>query len=173
MSAALLAPVPVLTLLLAVLVAALPWGGPVWLDLALELLPVGVITTWSLRRPRLLPFVAVFACGLLLDTLSHGPLGIWSAVFITAAYAGRLARRTRIEQSLLRRLITPPLIIAFAAALSIGLTSVYLWQSLDPVPMLASVGAAVAIYPVITWLLSAVDRLWSTSLDRASWLRGE
>lgn len=78
--------VPLSSIILLTLIAALPWGLPSEDRFFLPFLPVVVIHYWGLRRPELVPEWFVFASGLCLDILTHGPLGYWALVYL-AAYA--------------------------------------------------------------------------------------
>ena len=103
MTAMLLTPLPVGSVLLLVLFAVLPWGGPDWLEMALALVPVGAIYFWSLHRPRLMPAAAIFVLGLVIDVMTQGALGIWASAALVAGLAGRLARRSRMHLGWARR----------------------------------------------------------------------
>ncbi len=78
--------VPLSSIVLLTLIAALPWGLPSEDRFFLPFLPVVAIHYWGLRRPEFVPEWFVFMAGLGLDTLTHGPLGYWALVYL-AAYA--------------------------------------------------------------------------------------
>lgn len=82
---------PLTSILLFTLVAALPWGLPTEDRFFPPFLPIVVIHFWGLRRPELVPEWFVFAAGLCLDILTHGPLGFWALVYLTAYALGVLS----------------------------------------------------------------------------------
>lgn len=61
------------------------------------LLPVLVVHAWSIVIPGALPVSIVFAAGLWVDAMSHGPLGFWALAYVVAALAsdalGSVGRR--------------------------------------------------------------------------------
>lgn len=74
------------SIILLMLLAALPWGLPPQDRFFLPLLPVVAVHYWTLRHPRLIPEWFVFLVGLGLDVLTHGPLGYWSLVYLTGYF---------------------------------------------------------------------------------------
>lgn len=168
-----LRPLPAISVFLLVLLAILPWGGPAWFEPALALLSLGAIYFWSLRRPRLMPALVVFGLGLLLDVLTHGPLGVWAAAALIAGLAGRLARQSRVHPGRLRNFMFLVLTLFLAATLVAIVTSLARWQW----PPWRSVGEAVAAaacaYPVLAALLSVVDGFWPVVDGRPLFARGD
>lgn len=76
------APATVFTL---TVLSALPWGVAAESRFVLPLLPVVAIHHFVLRnQASMLPEWFVFACGLLLDVLTNGPLGFWSMIYLFA-----------------------------------------------------------------------------------------
>jgi rod shape-determining protein MreD len=84
--------VPLSSIVLLTLIAALPWGLPSEDRFFLPFLPVVAIHYWGLRRPELVPEWFVFMAGLCLDTLTHGPLGYWALVYLAAYASGVLSQ---------------------------------------------------------------------------------
>ena len=173
MTPLLLAPVPVFVVLLLIIVAMIPWGGPDWVETALALIPVSAIYFWSLRRPRLMPALVVFALGLVLDVMTQGPLGVWTAAALVAGLAGRLARRSQQRIGWLRGAALVIITLAAATGLVTVMTSLYGWQLVAVRTVLeAFVGACLA-YPLLAGLLSALDGLWPAAASRPLFLRGD
>ncbi len=76
---------PPLSVVALTVLSALPWGVAADSRFVLPLLPVVAIHYWVLREyASALPEWFVFACGLLLDVLTNGPLGFWSMIYLFA-----------------------------------------------------------------------------------------
>jgi rod shape-determining protein MreD len=113
---------------------------------------------WTLYRPDLFPFTAVFAVGVLLDMLTGGPLGISSLVLLLA-YALVLTQR----QLLLGRQFTVVWVgflalVAAASVLQWVVVSLFYAMLLDVRPFLFQGVLTVATYPVVSYLLVRVQR---------------
>ena len=173
MTAMLLAPLPVASVLLLVLFAVLPWGGPDWLEMALALVPISAIYFWSLHRPRLMPAAAIFVLGLVIDVMTQGALGIWASAALAAGLAGRLARRSRMHLGWARRAVFASAALAIAASLVAGATSIYGWQIVPARPVLEAFVVACLIYPALAAVLSAADRCWPGTDGRSLFMRGD
>jgi len=186
----LLAPVPVLIVLALTLLTALPWSAhfgnafgaagsfgaaPDYaaqaLATAAALLPVSAIYFWSVRRPQLMPAGAAFACGLVLDVLTQGPLGVWSVAALLAASMGRRTRRAEPRYGWLRSAIHLAMALAGAAALVGGLLSLYAWQVVPLRPLGVAAAATVLAYPLLAGVLRGLDRLWPPAAERSLFLR--
>ena len=113
---------------------------------------------WTLYRPDLLPFSAVFAVGLLLDMLTGAPLGISSLVLLLA-HALVLSQR---EYLLARRFTVIWVgflaVAAAAAALQWVIVSLFYGMLLDIRAFLFQGVLTVATYPVVSYLLVRVQR---------------
>jgi rod shape-determining protein MreD len=173
MRTALLTPLPIVVTLLLTIVVCLPWGGPPWSETALAALPAASIYYWSLRRPQLMPAVLVFACGLLLDVLTHGPLGIWAAAALMMALAGRKARRIRPALGWLRSAAAAAATFALALALVTGLEATFAWRPIALLPQLHALAAICIAYPVLAGLLCVFDPLWPAADGRSLFARGD
>ena len=188
-----LAFVPVLAVLVLVVVAALPLQlvsiysgakadglavalsaiGPEGVALALSLMPVAAIYFWSARRPRLIPAIAAFACGLLLDVMTQGPLGVWPVAMLVAAMAGRQVRRADITIGWLRSAANLAGTLALCGAIIGLLMSLYQWSVVPVWPLVGAVGLAALIYPLLGGLLALLDGLWPKTPSRSLFLRGD
>lgn len=168
-----LAPLPVGTLSLLVLIASMPWGGPDWLELALLLLPAATVYFWSLRRPHLLPAPIVLAAGLVLDVLSNGPLGIWCTALLVVALMARLLQRARPRGGALLRGAGGLLALTMAAGIATLLNSLYAWDTVSPGQVAEALLAACIAYPIVTSLLTILDAAWSVPSERSLFVRGD
>jgi rod shape-determining protein MreD len=173
MTVMLLAPLPLLSTLLLIVVAVVPWGGPAWSETALALLPVAAIYFWSIRRPQLMPALLVFLIGLVLDVMTHGPLGVWAMTALAAAFSARVARRSRPAYGALRSGVHVIATLAVATALADLVLAAYVWQPVSPLVVLQACGAGVLAYPLVASLLSLLDALWPATTGRPLFLRGD
>ena len=78
---------PAAVLLVAVLVAAVPWGLPPETKAALPLLPYLGVHYWTERRPAAMPDWLVFLAGFATDVLGQGPLGYWALIYLRRLHA--------------------------------------------------------------------------------------
>jgi rod shape-determining protein MreD len=123
------------------LLAALPWGLPPDDRFFLPLLPVVAIHYWSLRHPGLVPEWYVFLAGLLLDVLTHGPLGYWPLVYLTAHMAAVLSAPLA-SRGVMMRLALFGFALIGVVATAWMIASVYFLERADIGPY--AIGAALA-----------------------------
>lgn len=169
----LLVPLPAVVVLMLVLLAMLPWGGPAWLEMALALTALGAIYFWSVRRPRLLPAPVVFVSGLLLDVMTQGPLGVWAAAALIVALAARLERQSRVHLGMLRRVASIAAALALSVCVVAVVTSLHQWQLVALRPVGEALIVAVLAYPFLAGMLSLLDGLWPVVDGRSLFLRGD
>jgi rod shape-determining protein MreD len=145
---------PMLTTVVCVLVSVVPAHLPA-VTPAFALM---AIYHWTLYRPDLLPFGAVFAVGLLLDMLTGAPLGISSLVLLLA-HALVLTQR---EHLLMRRFTVVwvgfLVVAAAAAVVQWVVVSLFYGMLLDVRAFLFQGVLTVATYPVVSYLLVRVQR---------------
>jgi len=148
---------PTLTTALCVIASVIPAHLPAFTAVT-PAFALMAIYHWTLYRPDLLPFVAVFAAGLLLDMLTAAPLGISSLVLLLA-YALALSQR---EHLLMRRFTVVwvgfLVLSAAAAALQWVVASLFYGMLLDVRAFLFQGVLTVATYPVVSYLLVRVQR---------------
>ena len=126
---------------LLALIAALQWGLPPQDRFFLPMLPVIAVHFWSLRHPSLVPEWYVFAVGLVLDVLTHGPLGYWALVYLITHLLAVLSapfadRGFTVRVALLAAALIAVTLTAWAIA------SVYFLEWLDVWPYVAGSGLA-------------------------------
>jgi rod shape-determining protein MreD len=160
---------PVLASLVAVISAALPWGAPMSVALALPLVAMGVIFYWGIHRPAQLPSPVVFVFGLLTDLATDGPLGFWALSFLVGyaiAVYGPAVNGGRREG--------PAALMLYAAAilaitgLNWSLTSLFFLKPMPLQPLLIGGAVALAVYPAIGFVLSPLERAVGLALQRLS-----
>jgi len=148
---------PVLTTLMCVMASVAPVHMPAF-TAATPFFALMAIYYWTLHRPEFLPFAAVFAVGLLLDMLEGAPLGM-SPLVLLLAYALVLSQR---EHLVMRRFSAVWLgflaVAATATVLQWGVVSLFYGMLLDARAFLFQGVLTVAVYPVVSYLLSRVQR---------------
>lgn len=114
---------------------------------------------WSVFRPTMVPPVAVFMVGLLIDFFSGLPAGLTAGILVTVQWVVRSQRRYLMGQSYLV-LWTGFAIVCFSSAFVqwglFGLTRL-LWPPVEPV--LAGAALSVFLFPPVVTLLQIVHRI--------------
>lgn len=154
--------VAALSVLLLVMLVALPWGLPDGVSLLLPALPFAAVHVWATGAPRLASPALAFASGLAVDALGAGPLGYWSCVYLaglaaTLATAGPAQRPSLGVRWL--GFMTASLafwVVAWALA-SLYLAAPAAWASLPAAPLLLA-----ALYPLVVLLLAPLAALTLT-----------
>lgn len=152
----LIALLPPASILVATLLAALPWGLPAENRFVMPLLPFVVIHYWMMRQPARVPEWLVFLCGVTLDVLTNGPLGFWALIYLAGfAFA-------HVEAALETGTPVARALLCVAALALMGITqwllsSVYFWDAADWRPLALAVAWAALSYPVIAMLLRPLD----------------
>lgn len=153
---------PALCLLIAALIAVLPFGASEGVRACLSFVPVIVTHYWIARRPRLLPAILVFATGLAIDVLTHGPVGFWSLMMLAAAALARLEDNFTGQSTMAGRAAVFCISMLAVAGLAWAVASAYNGQLIEGRPMLLAALVAIGFYPLIAMLLMPIDRLWET-----------
>lgn len=148
---------PVTTGLVAAYADLLPLSGSVPRVLAPSLTTC-VLYFWTVYRPDLLPAVAVFAVGIVLDAVGGLPLGLTPLALL-------LVRSFLLSGQ--RFLLTQPFAVIWACFLPAVLLletlrwvlAVLFWGRLFPVePLLIEAGLTFAAYPLVGWPLTFLQR---------------
>jgi rod shape-determining protein MreD len=151
--------VPLATVAVVTVVAALPLSLPSDVRFYMPLLPYTVIHYWAVRRPTLMPEWGVFLAGLITDVLTHGPLGFWSLMFLIGAVAVDATRDMPDWGALGRwgQFCATLLVLGFSQWL---VASIYFVELADWKPMALAVTIAALSYPLIGFALRPLQRLW-------------
>lgn len=136
--------------------AALPWGLPTEDRFFLPMLPVVAIHYWALRRHQALPEWSVFLAGLLLDVFTHGPLGYWPLIYLSAYTLGVL-EETAGRKSQLLRLALFAASLALVAVFGWAIASLFFFEVADWRPYARGAGLAALAAIVIVPLLHILD----------------
>ena len=145
---------PVLSVAVLTLAAALPWGLAAEDRFVLPLLPVIAIYQWTLDPDAWLPEWAIFLAGLTLDVLTQGPLGYWALVYLFTYIVALFASRVPAETAARRMALLAGTIVA-VTAFSWALASLYFLQLLDWQPYarstLITILAAFVLVPLLSF----------------------
>jgi rod shape-determining protein MreD len=158
--------IPALTVIIATLIAILPFGAGDMVRTCLSFLPLMTIHYWSARRPHLVPVAVVFVVGLIIDVLTHGPVGFWALLALTAAGTAQIETAATGQSTTAGRAAVFALTMVLAAGLCWAIASLYTGQTIDVQPFLVAALTAVALYPLMAVLLMPIDRLWDTQRSR-------
>ncbi len=72
------------------LTALLPWSNGEATTVGVLLLPVVAMLAWAALRPEAIGLVLPFACGIVVDAVTQGPIGVWSSGCVVAVGAGKV-----------------------------------------------------------------------------------
>jgi len=140
---------PALSVLLAVLATAVPWGLPADASFTLPLVVVMMVFCWRIMPDAVLPLTACMLLGLLTDVMSGGPLGFFALMALIAASIGGLLRFTLEPRDL-----APLWLIWSVLALTLGLLgwllgSLYFFRWIDWWPILFGTLASIMLFPIV------------------------
>lgn len=149
---------PVAVTFVLVLAALMHLPIPGFAELA-PMLPVMAVYYWSLHRPELLPFWAIFLIGLVVDTLTGGTLGFNALMLLLVSAFMRPQRRYLVERGLAAHWIVFMIVVALFEFLRWLLMAVIAQTFLSMGDPALRVLLAVALYPCLSWFLLRVDHV--------------
>jgi rod shape-determining protein MreD len=155
---------PLVSVVLVTLLAALPWGLPSEARFLLPLLPYAAIHFWAVRRPELMPEWLIFLSGLATDVLSHGPLGFWSLVFLLGYFLVQVLRGLT-RWGAMGRWLQFCATITLLALVQWILASLYFMSASDWKPLVRSALWVCLLYPLLGLLFRPLTRLWPHPVD--------
>lgn len=144
---------PVALAVIFVLLGTTNPGLPGFPELA-TMLPVTAVFFWSVYRPDLMPYWAVFLVGLLDDMFRATPLGFNVLMLLLACALVRGQRRYLRPKGLGIQWAAYAMVAAFFQVGRWGLMSSLTGQLLDPVPSVVGLALAIVLYPAIAWALA-------------------
>lgn len=162
--------IPGLTVIVATLAAALPWGLPAQARFLMPLLPYATIHFWAVRRPAQMPEWLVFLAGLAIDVLTNGPLGFWSLIYLIGLMCCHALWPPMKVGAFGRWLQFGATLIILATAEWL-LASAFFMSAISWQPFFGGALFAVLVYPFIGLALRPIDRLWPSS-DNPRFERG-
>lgn len=153
---------PAATLCIAALLAVLPFGADEMVRYAVSFLPLMVIQYWSARRPAMVPVPLIFGSGLIVDVVTHGPVGYWALLAVVVAAFAPLEVWLMGRSTAIGRALVFAGAMFVVAALAWSIAALYTGTAIVGRPFLGAALTAIALYPVMALGLMAIDRLWDT-----------
>jgi rod shape-determining protein MreD len=152
--------VPTLSILPFAIITAMPWNAPDWVSFALPLVTLTAVHFWSEQRPGLVPAPIILCIGVLVDLITDGPLGYWAALFLLA-YAlgvqthvsGSGAAQPKDDGTILPTLRRTCVMLAIVAVCAWLIACLYYVRLFNPLPIAAGGLLALALQPVVVFLL--------------------
>ena len=142
---------PSAVLLVAVVIAAVPWALPESAIFILPLLLIILVFVLTVQQGHELPSLSVFAGGLIMDILTAGPLGYWAAIFLlTHTLAGLYRKRVKRRDFGGLWLTFAATAVAVSAS-GWGLASLYFVRVIDWQPMVIAGVTAIVLFPLVAW----------------------
>jgi rod shape-determining protein MreD len=142
---------PALSVLVAVVATAVPWGLPADATFILPLIVVMMVFCWRTIPGAALHPAGAVGLGLLADIMSGGPLGYWALMCLVAATVGRRPGSLRESRDVwINWLIWAPLVILLAG-FGWLLASLYYLRWVDWWPIAFGAVTSIAMFPVILY----------------------
>jgi rod shape-determining protein MreD len=154
--------VPLLSVAILTLIAALPFGMPTDGRFYMPLLPYTAIHYWAVRRPGLMPEWGVFLAGLMTDVLTHGPLGFWALMFLAGLVVIN-ASRNLPDWGALGRWAQFCVTLAVMGVCEWLVASLYFFELADWKPIVIAIGIGALSYPLLGLLLRPLLGIWLRS----------
>ena len=148
---------PVLMTLMLAFLAVVPLHIPEFAPVTPALTVIAVYY-WGIYRPDLTPMAAVFAVGIVQDTLAGTPLGFTSLVLIVVQAVVVSQRRFFHGKTFLVEWWGFMLVAPGAALLSWVLASLYYGVLVAPRPLGFQLLLTIALYPCLTWLFARAQQ---------------
>jgi|SRR5690348_7894909 rod shape-determining protein MreD len=148
---------PTITILALALLSVLPLRFPDYAAVA-PLLAFAGLYYWTIYRPDLLPPVAIFLCGLVLDLLSGAPLGVAALVFLLTRVVVMPQRRFFVDRLFPFVWGGFTLLAAGAIAFLWLIGSLFSGAVLDMRAATLQWVLTVACFPAVAYLLMRVQR---------------
>ena len=151
-----------LTVLL-VLISAMPFQVP-GLVRVMPLLPLMSIYLWAVHNPELMPIYAVFVIGLLHDTLSGVPIGIYGLTYLIVYATVLSQRRFLAGKSFAVIWVGFTLVAAGAVAIGWVLISAYHTVTVEPAAVVFQYLMSLAVFPLLAWFFMRWQRAFLSQL---------
>lgn len=144
--------VPALSIFLAVLVCALPWGLPAEFRLVLPMLPYVVIHRCVERHGDATPDWLIFLAGFATDVAGQGPLGYWSLIYLCGFTMIRSVTVNRTH-GILSSIFLFAVMVVILALMQWSVASIYYLRPVDLLPLAFAAIAAFLAYLLALMLL--------------------
>jgi rod shape-determining protein MreD len=115
---------PTILVMLAVVIAAAPWGAASGASFVLHVMPYMMAHLFLARGKGFMPSPVMFFAGLAMDMVSDSPLGFWAWIYLFGVLVARQLPDGLVHSQFGR--LTGLLLIVFAlTAAQVGLASLY------------------------------------------------
>ncbi|MGH6865596.1 MAG: hypothetical protein ACREDO_05370 [Methyloceanibacter sp.] len=142
---------PALSVLFAVLAAAVPWGLPANATFILPLVVVMMVFCWRTIPGVVLPTYVAMLLGLLADIMSGGPIGFWALMTLIGATAGSKLGSLGERRDLRTLWITWALLAAALGCFGWLLASIYVLRWIDWWPIAFGALGSIMLFPVVLY----------------------
>lgn len=123
-------------------------------------LPLIAVYYWSVHKPHLMPFWAVFLIGLVQDLMTGGPLGVATITLMSVSAFISWRRRAFIGASFVVIWGLFMFVAAGAYLITWLLVSLGMFRVLDPQPAVFQYLLTLAVYPCFAWIMAWGQRLF-------------
>jgi rod shape-determining protein MreD len=148
--------VPCLSILLLILLGAVPTHLPYW-SLIAPMLSLPAVFYWAVHRPDLLPPSIAFLLGLFQDAITGTPLGIGALVLLLMQGGVSSQSTVFYGKSFLINWWGFGMVLAPALFLVWLLTSIHDGALVPLLPVVVQYALMVGLYPVLNWLLARLQ----------------
>lgn len=136
-----------LVILVAVVIAAVPWGLPEEATFILPFLTLLLIFLFAAPQEKLIPAWLAFLAGLVTDILTAGPLGYWAFLCTLCFALARLMAQRVPAQSLAMLWLQFLLVSTLVAGAGWALASLYYLRPIDWWPIALGTMTAMLVCP--------------------------
>ena len=140
---------PALSVFLAVLATAVPWGLPADATFIPPMVVLTMVFCLRALPGTVFPLTLALLLGLLIDILSGGPLGFWALMALIAANAGARAPSPADSQDRNWLWLVWAGVAASVAVLSWLLGSLYILRVIDAWPIAFSAAVSILLFPLV------------------------
>ncbi len=140
---------PAVSVLLAVLATAVPWGLPADATFIPPMVVLTMVFCFRALPGTVFPLTLALLLGLLIDILSGGPLGFWALMALIAANAGARAPSAGDSQDRNRLWLVWAGVAASVGVLSWLLGSLYILRVIDAWPIAFGAAVSMMLFPLV------------------------
>jgi rod shape-determining protein MreD len=160
---------PAVSIVVAILATAVPWGLPSDATFVLPLVVVMMVFSWRAIDGAHLPPIAAMLLGLLTDVTTGGPLGFWALIALLASSAAKPTPPLidRWGYGVLWLLWIP--LVSALACFGWLLASLYFFRWVDWHPIVQGAAVSVVLFPAVLSLLLTIKRVSVPARRRAAY----
>ncbi len=142
---------PALSVLVAVVATAVPWGLPADATFVLPLVVVTMVFCWRAIPDTAIHPAAATGLGLLADLLSGGPLGYWALMGLVAATVGLKLGSLRETRDVGTHWAVWALLVAVLGVFGWLLASLYYLRWIDCWPIAFGAVTSGILFPIVLY----------------------